>query len=206
MNIFLLHGQGRTTNAMRLLGARLYRLGHHVQYFRYYTRTEKFGEIVERLVATIKTLPYDQPYALVGHSMGGLLARASLPALTAHLPFHLILLASPSQPPRMASHVQYIPIYQYLTNDCGQQVASAEFYNALPKPSVPTTIIAGSGGPRAEWLPYGHEANDGVLSVQETLLGPECEVIQVPSIHTFIMNSRQTLLHIDRILGQQEYQ
>ena len=198
MNIFLLHGQGRTTNAMRLLGARLYRLGHHVQYFRYYTRTEKFGEIVERLVATIKTLPYDQPYALVGHSMGGLLARASLPALTAHLPFHLILLASPSQPPRMASHVQYIPIYQYLTNDCGQQVASAEFYNTLPKkPSVPTTIIAGSGGPRAGWLPYGHEANDGVLSVQETLLGPECEVIQVPSIHTFIMNSRQTLLHID---------
>ena len=205
MNILLLHGQGRTTNAMRLLGVRLYRLGHHVQYFRYYTRTEKFTEIVERLVRTIQTLPYDQPYALIGHSMGGLLARASLPALKDHLPFHLVLLASPSRPPRLAPRMKHNRIYRYLTNDCGQQVANAEFYNVLPKPTIPTTIIAGSGGPRVRWLPYGYEANDGVISVQETRLGPEYEVIQVPSIHTFIMNSRQTLHHIDRILRQPGY-
>jgi Alpha/beta hydrolase family len=200
MNILLLHGQGRTTNAMRLLGIRLYGLGHHVQYFRYYTRTEKFTEIVERLVHTIKALPYDQPYALVGHSMGGLLARASLPALQDHLPFHLVLLASPSRPPRLAPRAKRNPIYRYLTYDCGQQVANAEFYKVLPMPTIPTTIIAGSGGPRARWLPYGYEANDGAMSVQETYLGPEYEVIQVPSIHTFIMNSRQTLHHIDRVL------
>jgi hypothetical protein len=203
MNILLLHGQGRTTNAMRLLGFRLSRLGHDVQYFRYYTRTEKFTEIVERLIDTIKTtLPQNQPYLLVGHSMGGLLARASLPALKDHLPFHLVLVASPSRPPRLAPYVKHSRIYQYLTTDCGQQVADAEFYKSLPKPTIPTTIIAGSGGPRARWLPYGYEANDVAMTVQDTYLGPEYEVIQVPSIHTFIMNSRQTLNHINRILGQ----
>ena len=200
MNILLLHGQGRTTNAMRLLGFRLGRLGHAVGYFRYYTRTEKFADIVLRLVVAIKTLPQDQPYVLIGHSMGGLLARASLPALEGHLPCHLILLASPNQPPRLAPIVQRSRLYRYLTTDCGQKVLSPDFYQVLPMPTVPTTIIAGSGGPRISWLPYGEEPNDGVMSAQDTYLGPGVEVIEVPSIHTFIMNSRRTLQHIDRIL------
>ena len=67
-------------------------------------------------------------------------------------------------------------------------------------PTVPTTVIAGSGGPRVSWLPYGDEPNDGVMSVQDTYLGSGVEVIDVPSIHTFIMNSRQTLAYIQRIL------
>jgi hypothetical protein len=200
MNILLLHGQGRTTNAMRLLGFRLGRLGHTVGYFRYYTRTEKFTDIVQRLVAVIKTLPRDQPYALIGHSMGGLLARASLPALEGHLPCHLILLASPNQPPRLAAIAKRNLLYRYLTTDCGQKVLSPDFYQVLPMPAVPTTIIAGSGGPRVSWLPYGEEPNDGVMSVQDTHLGLGVEVIDVPSIHTFIMNSRQTLHHIQRVL------
>ncbi len=200
MNILLLHGQGRTTNAMRLLGFRLGRLGHAVGYFRYYTRTEKFVDIVQRLVTTVKRLPSDQPYALIGHSMGGLLARASLPTLEDHLPCHLILLASPNQPPRMAPIAKRNPLYRYLTTDCGQRVLSADFYQELPVPTIPTTIIAGSGGPRVSWLPYGDEPNDGVMSVQDTYLGSGVEVIDVPSIHTFIMNSRQTLQHIQRVL------
>lgn len=202
MNVLLIHGQGRTTNAMRLLGVRLQRRGHHVRYFRYYTRWEKFAQIAERLIETVKALPQDQPYALIGHSMGGLLARASLPALADHAPTHLIMLASPSRPPRIAPLAQHNPIYKYFTNDCGQRVVTAEFYKSLPEPNIPTTIIAGIGGPRGNWFPLAPEANDSVLTVQETQLGPEHAVILVPALHTFIMNSRETFQHIDRILRQ----
>jgi hypothetical protein len=203
MDILLLHGQGRTSNAMRLLGSRLRRLGHRVHYFEYYTRREKFTEIAARLINTIKiTFPSNTPYVVVGHSMGGLLARASLPALEGCLPLHLVLMASPSRPPLLAPRAARSRIYRRITSDCGQQAANPEFYRNLPKPAIPTTIIAGSGGPRSRWLPYGYEANDGAMSVQETYLGPEYEVIQVPSIHTFIMNSRMTLHHIDRIIQQ----
>ena len=94
MNALLIHGQGRTTNAMRLLGVRLHWRGYQVRYFRYYTRREHFAQIVERLIETIHALPHDQPYALIGHSMGGLLARASLPALADHAG-----LTQPTSPP-----------------------------------------------------------------------------------------------------------
>jgi pimeloyl-ACP methyl ester carboxylesterase len=202
MNIILLHGQGRTTNAMRLLGFRLGRLGYCVKYFRYYTRREKFTQIVERLIDTVRSLPQDEPYAFVGHSMGGVIARASLPALTDHTPTHLIMLASPSQPPKLAPLARHNPLYTYLTYECGQLVTSDAFYQRLPKPTVPTTIIAGTGGPRGKWFPLGQEANDSVLTVQETRLGSEYEMILVPALHTFIMNSREALHHIDRILKQ----
>ena len=202
MNVLLIHGQGRTVNAMRLLGIRLLRRGYRTRYFGYYTMREKFPRIVERLVKTIKALPRDEPYVLIGHSMGGLLARASLPALAEHPPAHLIMLASPSRPPRLAPLARHIPLYKFFTSDCGQRVISAEFYEDLPEPAIPTTIIAGSGGPRGRWFPLGQEANDIVLTVQETLLGPENDVILVPAIHTFIMNSRVTFQHIDRILRQ----
>jgi len=202
MNALLIHGQGRTTNAMRLLGVRLHWRGYQVRYFRYYTRRENFAQIVQRLIETINALPHDQPYALIGHSMGGLLARASLPALADHAPAHLIMLASPSRPPRLAPWGQNNPIYKYFTSDCGQQATNAEFYKNLPKPAIPTTIIAGTGGPRGQWFPIGQDANDSVLTVHETQLGPENAVILVPALHTFIMNSREVFHHIDRILRE----
>ncbi len=199
MNILLLHGQGRTTNAMRLLGFRLHRLGYSVHYFRYYTRREKFTRIVEQFIDTARTLPKDEPYAIIGHSMGGVIARASLPALEDAPPSHLILLASPTRPPRLAPLASRNPLYTFLTFDCGQLVMDPAFYKSLPMPTIPTTVIAGTGGPRWRWFPLGGEMNDSVLTVDETRLADH-EVILVPALHTFIMNSREVVCHIDRVL------
>ena len=200
MIVLLLHGQGRTTLAMRLLGSRLEKLGYQVRYFRYHTRSETFENIVSRFIDWVNDAHGGQPYALIGHSMGGLIARAGVSYLIEHPPRHLILLASPNRPPKLAPYIRNNYIYKYLTTDCGQLVLTTGFYQHLPLPGVSATVIAGSGGPRAKWLPYGIEPNDGALSVQDAFLGEGYELIQVPSIHTFIMNSWLTLQHIERIL------
>ena len=201
MDVLLLHGQGRTTLAMRLLGFRLQRRGHRVQYFRYYTRSETFENIVNRFVKWVNIVNAGNPYGVGGHSRGGLTARAGLPLPKNHPPVHLTRLASPNRQSKIAPYIRNNFLYKYLTTDCGQQVLTSDFYQRLPLPDVPATVIAGSAGPRARWLPYGFEPNDGALSVQDAFLGEGYELIQVPSIHTFIMNSRVTLHHIQRILN-----
>ena len=52
-------------------------------------------------------------------------------------------------------------------------------------------IYAGTGGPRADWLPFGMVENDGILSVPEATGNREASAVRVPALHTFIMNSPQ---------------
>lgn len=75
------------------------------------------------------------------------------------------------------------------TGEMGQKLASQPFMDALPLPAVPTRIYAGTGGPRGRHALFGDEPNDGVLAVRETRLA-DIPLQTVPSLHTFIMNSR----------------
>jgi len=61
--------------------------------------------------------------------------------------------------------------------------------SSLPVPEIPTRIYAGTAGPRGPLSPFGSELNDGILTVSETEL-PGIPLVQVPALHTFIMNAR----------------
>ncbi len=72
----------------------------------------------------------------------------------------------------------------------------------LPLPEVPTLVFAGTAGPRAAWLPFKREPNDGILSVEETRAEPVDEVIELPALHTFIMQSRRVAEGIAKLAGR----
>jgi hypothetical protein len=199
--MILIHGQARTPRSMIPLGRRLQDLGHTIQYFRYATYRETFAEISGRLAGMIRTTAAGQPYVLVSHSLGGLLARAAMPMLSDMLPRHLIMLAPPNRPPLLAAWLQKNTLYRLATGDCGQRLSDMAFYQALPLPAVPTTIIAGTSGPRGRFSPFGAELNDGVISVAETRLGGSGERVLVPALHTFIMNSPEVADIICRVLA-----
>src|SRR6266498_3469367 len=133
MRLLLIHGMGRTPLSLALLGRRISWQRHIVRYFGYAAFQESFDQIVGRLVATIRATADQHPYALIGHSLGGILARAALPALA-----------------------------------------------NMPQPTIHTTIIAGTAGPRGHWSPFGDQPNDRVVAVEETRLGSKTEVILVP--------------------------
>jgi hypothetical protein len=200
MRVLLIHGLGRTSLSLLLLGQRLSQQNHRVRYFGYAAFQESFDQITCRLVATIRVAVDQRPYVLIGHSLGGILARAALPALAHMPPRHLVMLAPPNQAPVLARRLRKHLLYQLLTRNCGGKLVDQSFYETLPQPAVPTTIIAGTAGPRGRWSPFGDRPNDGVVAVEETRLGVDTEVILVPWVHTLIMNSPQVTRTICELL------
>lgn len=198
MNIMLIHGQGRTPVSMSLLGWRLSRRGYKVHYFAYFVAWQRFEDIVDRLVRTIRREIGDEPYALVTHSLGGLIARAALPRLAGRPPRQLVMLAPPNRPPQIAKWAMKNLFYRRFAGDSGRKLIDEAFYKTLPEPTVPATIIAGGRGWPERISPFGDAINDGILTVEETKLAQADQVILVRATHPFIMNSKA----VERLIGE----
>ena len=125
---------------------------------------------------------------MVGHSLGSILTRATLPRLI-HPPTACFFLASPTQVCKAARNFAHYRLAKLLTGEIGQRLANKQFMESLPFTDIPAKIYAGTAGPRGRYSPFGEETNDGVLTVKETLL-PGVPVQTIPTLHTFIMNSK----------------
>src|SRR3954469_6129068 len=104
MQVILIHGMGRTALSMLRLGRAIRRAGHPVHLFGYVAAVEPFARIADRARRECARLGARGPYAIVGHSLGGLLARVALAGAPASfpLPRHLMMLGTPHHPPRQA--------------------------------------------------------------------------------------------------------
>lgn len=204
MRVFLLHGLARTAASMSVLAYRLKRAGHHPSSFGYQVLTRSVDEVVERFRGRVeRVLAEDRardattivPYALVGHSLGGLVARLAAPDLPPGLR-RIVLLAPPNRAPAIAATLAKNLLFRAVTRDAGRQLTEAAFFARLPAPEVPTLVVAGTRGPRAPWLPFRGELNDGIVRVSETRLDG-APLVLVHGVHTFLMNRRdvaQTVL------------
>ncbi|MBI4988231.1 MAG: alpha/beta fold hydrolase [Rhodocyclales bacterium] len=199
LRAILVHGMGRTPAAMLVLAARLRAAGLRSDLFAYSAALEGWEGCVGRLRGFIDRRAAGTDFVVVGHSLGAVLLRAALPRL-ARPPVACFLLAPPTQASLAARRFAPRRLYRLLTGEMGQKLASQPFMDALPLPAVPTRIYAGTGGPRGRHAFFGSEPNDGVLAVAETRLA-DIPLQTVPSLHTFIMNSRAVAEDIVRFAG-----
>ncbi len=198
MRVFLIHGMGRTPVSMWILRQRFLSEGHRVSLFGYAVTladldaiTERFVDRVQQAMAADASAEGGDPgvppeYAIIGHSLGNVVARMASPRLPMGL-CRLAMLAPPNRPPVVVHTLKNNPLFRAFTRDTGRRLADEKFFAALPVPEVPSLIIAGTGGPLASWLPFAGEPNDGVLRVEESRL-EGVRMIEVPGIHTFLMN------------------
>jgi len=189
MKVLLIHGLARTSLSLMSLERRLQRAGHHPLQFGYFAFAESFDHIVERLELQCQTLANQGPYAVVAHSLGGILTRAALGLNPGPLPHQVVMLGTPNQPPRLAPLAWKVPPFQWFTGQCGQNLSCSKFYENLPTLKANYTIIAGTLGPRGPFSPFGNEANDGIVALSETKIQPTDRVLQLPVWHTFMMNN-----------------
>jgi hypothetical protein len=201
MHLLLVHGMGRTQLSLVRLASFLRRAGHTTEQVGYVAATEPFARIVDRTQSRLEgTAARGKPYAVIGHSLGGLILRAALDGITP-APRHFIMLGTPNQPPRLAQRLRRFWPYRLLCGESGQLLAQPDFLVHLPRPAVPYTIIAGSKGPRGRWSPFGDIPNDWVVAVEETRLRLDDEIIVLPVGHTFMMNDRRVREVVAGVLG-----
>ncbi|HYE35654.1 alpha/beta hydrolase [Methylocaldum sp.] len=188
MRAILIHGMGRTPAGMLILAARLRALGFRPVLFGYSATLERWAGCLTRLEHFIEKHTGADRFIIVSHSLGTVLTRAVLSKLN-RKPVACFLLSPPTQACLAARTFASRRFYRLFTGEMGQLLASHQFMDSLPLPDVPTKIYAGTGGPTGLFSPFGKEPNDGVLTVKETML-PSVSVQTVPSLHTFIMNSK----------------
>jgi alpha/beta hydrolase family protein len=189
---------------MRRLARDLRLPGRHVDLLAYVTAVERFDRIVDRVRQRLLSLADGGDYAIIGHSLGGLLVRAALAGSSgpSALPAHLIMLGTPNQPPRLAHRYRRLWPYRWINGDCGQLLARPDFFARLPPLPIPYTIIAGTGGRCGGWSPFGADPNDGVVAVSETLISPADQPMTFPVRHTFMMNDPGVRRAIRQVLAR----
>lgn len=186
---------------MLRLRRRLRRAGHDAVLFGYSPTFESLQGASARLVRLIGRRVGTEPYALVGHSLGTVIIRTALGQLENRLPSGCFFLAPPMTACRAARFFARFWPYRLLMGEMGQLLADEAFMRQLPMPATFTRIYAGVGGPRAGWLPFGMAPNDGILSLDEATAPFAGLALEVPALHTFIMNSRQV---VEDMLGALE--
>jgi hypothetical protein len=199
MNAILIHGMGRTPLAMSILAARLRASNIRTHLFGYSVTFEGWDECIQRYKDFIKKHTQDGDYIIVGHSLGTVLTRVVLPQLT-HKPAACFFLAPPTQVCKAARNFAHHRMIRLLMGEIGKVLVDEKFMQALPLPGVPTKIYAGIAGPRGRYSPFGEELNDGLLTVNETIL-PSVPLQTIRALHTFIMNSKIVSQDIVRIAG-----
>lgn len=192
MRALLVHGMGRTPVSMMTLAFSLRRAGVEPSQFGYSAAFESVERIVGRLRQRLER-ETDGDYLVIGHSLGGLLLRAAIADLAPEMPRprRVVMIGTPNQSPRLARYFLGAFWFRAINGDAGRMLASPERMAAIPTAAVPFTIIAGTGGPCGSWSPFGDEANDGLVAVDETRMGGDEEFIELPILHPFMPYDRR---------------
>ena len=203
MNVLLIHGLGRSPLSMMPLMVPLQEAGHSVEFFGYWAFAESYDRIVDRLrQRLLRLVRSGDEYAIVGHSLGGLLTRSALAKKGIALPSHVFMLGTPNQSSRVAQLAwRWLPPFRWFARDCGKNLASLDWYATLEEPEFAYTAIAGTVGFTEEWSPFPQQINDGLVGVNEVTILDGDRPIQIPTVHTFLMNHPKVKQAIVDILG-----
>lgn len=172
MKILFVHGMGATRFDFLPNALRLKKSAYDIHYFSYYASFQSLALIRQNLKAKLLELAAAGDYAVIGHSLGGVLLREALIELADKLPgfrspCHLFLLGSPISPTSVNHYLSRYRLYKWLSGECGQLVASEAAMAAIGLPRLSTTCVAGTRGVRGRWSPFGNKPNDTVVLVSE---------------------------------------
>ncbi|MGH9390220.1 MAG: esterase/lipase family protein [Vicinamibacteria bacterium] len=187
---------GRSWISMALLGHRLKRRGYETHLFGYRPRRPTLDELSRALRSFVGERVRASVYLFIGHSLGNVIVRNGFregfrPGLG-----RIVMLAPPNGPAKLAGNFRENRLFRFWTGDSGQKLGDAEFYRALPVPTVEFGVIAGDRGHHLGF----DEPNDGVVSVEGAKLEGMSDFVVLHHTHTLIMMASDTAELCQRFL------
>jgi len=185
MKILFVHGLGATRFDFLMTARHLKKMGHDVRYFSYLASLQSLEQIRLRLQEDLTALAAAGDYAVVGHSLGGVLLRDALLKMPSSVrsPMHLFLVGSPMAATKINTYLSRFWIYQLLAGQCGQLVASEKAMVVIGIPDVATTCIVGSKGWYGKYSPFGDQPNDGIVLEAELQTEKYTDVVRIHARH-----------------------
>jgi hypothetical protein len=203
MKVLFVHGMGATPFDCFPTLIRLKKLGYETSTFSYFSSFQNLESIKQRLADQIVVLASTGDFAVIGHSLGGILLRDILLGLQAEVrqPKHLFLVGSPILATKANMYLSRFAMYRFLFGQCGQLVASPEKMGAIGIPAIPTTCVLGTRGLLGRYSPFGNLPNDSIVLESEICVDLFSDVVRVEARHPFLPASPQLVRIIHQRLG-----
>lgn len=204
--VVLLHGLGRSRSSMGAMQLLLKQDGYEVMDIGYPSTRRSIAEHVEQVTSLLNQIAADgtvKSVSFVTHSLGGMLARATLAedslwrkSINVH---RLVMLAPPSSGSALAQSLKDFLPFQWFAGEAGQQLTLDEA-NQVPLPDCRFGIVAGTRKPGKGYNPLLEGEDDGVVRVEEARLPGAEDFWVVPNTHTFIMEDDAVMAGVLRYL------
>jgi pimeloyl-ACP methyl ester carboxylesterase len=211
----LLHGLGRTSSSMKGLanylnesgpqlvespadGSRLAPSAHgQIICLDYASSRDSIAYHAAALRDVVRGLPEDVKLNFVGHSMGNIVVRHAIgdwqrseDAATLARLEHVVMLGPPNQGASIARQLARTGVFGWIAGQGGLELGKnwSELELQLATPPCPFGIIAGRLASTAIKNPLVEGEGDFVVSVEETKLPGESDFLEVPLLHSFLMD------------------
>jgi hypothetical protein len=186
--IVLLHGLGRNTTSMWLLASRLEKAGYYVQRVGYNSLDQNPDEILKDISLQINQCcqKHSQSVHFVGHSLGGLMARAYLQNNKVDNLGRVVLLGTPNKGTEAADHFSNSWLMEILGPTAkALGTDNNSFPNSLKAPYYPVGIIAGEIKSKFN-NPVIPGKDDGIVSVEANKIDAMTDFIVIETSHSMM--------------------
>lgn len=193
--VVTLHGIGRTPFDMWPMAEALRRAGFAVLNWGYPSRRASILELAEKLGEVTKRLSDAPAVHFVGHSMGGLVARALLTSAPPANVGRLVMIGSPNAGSCVAEFFGDWRWYRWLFGPAGQDLRRGPrgICSLLGTPQCEFGIIAGATGHHWGMNPLLGSDNDSLVTLAETWLEGARDFVILPYPHAIIQFFPRTI-------------
>ena len=171
--IIILHGLGMSSLSLKYIGTQIHKSGMDVIYIDYPSKKRSIDELVEGILEDISKLSLEQYDCvhLLGHSLGGVIARMLVHEDYFNNHTKIIALGAPNRGSSLALWLQKYKFFRWYFGPAFLELAyHSNFIKKLPLLPKNYYLITGR---KSSISPFGwwfNEPSDGTVAISESLL------------------------------------